>query len=115
MITRSEAIELVNRFLALWDPRPDNPRVVYEPNVKEHPDCYVCGWNSKRYIETREDGYQLAGNHPIIVDRTDGSINVLQRSGGHRRVPAPLPGGQDAAHAIVARRPLAKPSKVLDS
>ena len=36
---------------------------------------WVFFWNSKRYLETDEFQYALAGNGPLIVDRRDGSIH----------------------------------------
>jgi hypothetical protein len=34
----------------------------------------VCYWNSKKFIETRDTGYRVGGNYPVIVDKEDGTL-----------------------------------------
>jgi len=36
---------------------------------------WIFFWNSKRYQETDEFQYALAGNAPLIVDRRDGAVH----------------------------------------
>ena len=78
MIDRDTATGLVRAEIARWnaeDPLPDDDEVVLqEEHTEEHSFGWVFFFNSRRYVETRDLSYALAGNGPLIVDRRDGSI-----------------------------------------
>jgi hypothetical protein len=75
MITRDEARLLVDKYLAARWPNPeDGPRIVNAEIMEEYPGCWVCFWNTKKFIETGDKGYRLGGNYPIIVDKADGTL-----------------------------------------
>ena len=49
------------------------PRIGQElviTSVTEHPYCWVVTYNTKRFGETGEKRYALAGNGPLIVNKT---------------------------------------------
>ena len=81
MIDRDTATRLVRDEIARWnaqDPLPDGDEVVLqEEHTEEHPFGWVFFFNSRRYVETRNLSYALAGNGPLIVDRRDGSIHQM--------------------------------------
>ena len=81
MIERDTATRLVRAELARWNaehPLPDGDEVVLrEEYTEEHPFGWVFFFNSRRYVETRNLSYALAGNGPLIVDRRDGSIHQM--------------------------------------
>jgi Immunity protein 35 len=69
MLTKSEALELVSKGLQQMS-RSADPFVVVEEKTIETPFGWVFFYNSKRFVETGEYQYQLAGNGPVIVNMT---------------------------------------------
>ena len=75
MVTRKQAVSLVNHYLASkWPNHSDGPRVVWEEETEEYSSCWVCYWVLQKYLETRERQYRTGGNYPIIVDKLDGAL-----------------------------------------
>ena len=54
-----------------------DPFVVVEKNTVEKPFGWVFFYNSKRYVETGEFRYRLAGNGPVIVNKHNGSVEFF--------------------------------------
>ena len=52
----------------------DEPRIVVDSATIERPFSWVFFYNTKRYLETGDYRYQLAGNGPVMVNKHDGSI-----------------------------------------
>ncbi|MDP8171248.1 YrhB domain-containing protein [Pasteurella skyensis] len=48
--------------------------VILEEATIESKFCWVFFYQSKKYIETQDFSYQLAGNAPYIVSKIDGAI-----------------------------------------
>ncbi len=73
MLTLEEARALV--VDAISQPaRPDNPFGLDDGLTIEKPWGWVFFYNSQRYLETRDDQYQLFGNAPFIVNKLTGEI-----------------------------------------
>ena len=76
MLTKTEALEIVTRRLQQMGPSAD-PFVVIEKNTIEKPFGWVFFYNSKRFVETGESRYRLAGNGPVIVNKHTGSVEFF--------------------------------------
>jgi hypothetical protein len=76
MLTKSEALELVSQKLQKMT-TPDDPFVVVDAGTIEKPFGWVFFYNSKRYLETEDYRYALAGNGPVIVNKHDGAIEFF--------------------------------------
>jgi hypothetical protein len=70
-----EARGLAESHLAKLPMSPPTELVILDERTIETNFGWVFFWNSKKYQETREFRYALAGNAPLIVDRRDGSVH----------------------------------------
>ena len=70
-----EARGLAERHLAKLPMSPPTELAILDEHTMETDFGWVFFWNSKKYQETGEFQYALAGNAPLIVDRRDGSIH----------------------------------------
>ena len=75
MLTKSEAETLVREELRRME-TPELPFAIVESATLEKPFGWVFFYNSKRFIETQEIIYQLAGNGPIFVNKATGVVTV---------------------------------------
>ena len=82
MLTKTEALELVSEKLRHMG-TPDNPLAVVEKSTIERPFGWVFFYNSKKYIETGVFRYRLAGNGPVIVNK---STQVVEFCGSNKPV-----------------------------
>jgi len=78
MITKDEATTIVLEQIKRLE-SPGVPFAINEVATIEKPFGWVFFYNSRRFLETRDELSQLAGNGPIIVNRTTGAV-VLGRS-----------------------------------
>lgn len=75
MISKAEAESLVENYLAgHLPPSEHGPRVVWREHTEDHPNCWVCHWVLKIYLDTMDRQYRTGGNYPITVDMEDGSL-----------------------------------------
>ncbi len=79
MLTKTEALEIVSKRLQQMG-SPADPFVVVEKNTIEKPFGWVFFYNSKRFVETGESRYRLAGNGPFIVNKHNGSVEFFGAS-----------------------------------
>lgn len=74
-LSREEARELVwHDILSRWNIEGDEPVILDEFTI-EKDFGWVFFYQSRKYIETKNFRFQLAGNAPIIVNKFDGSLN----------------------------------------
>jgi hypothetical protein len=73
--TKEEARSLAAMHLAELPMAPPTDLVILDEHTVEADFGWVFFWNSKRYAETGDFVYALAGNAPLIVDRRDGSVH----------------------------------------
>jgi Immunity protein 35 len=59
---------------ALPEYKDNSPLHLVVAAVTEYDFGWLFAYNTKEYLETGEIGSALAGNSPIIVDRTDGQL-----------------------------------------
>jgi hypothetical protein len=72
VITKSDARAIVEA--ALSEQVTDIELVIIDDSTMEYEWGWVFFYQSKRYLETGDDGEQLAGNAPFIVNRTSGEL-----------------------------------------
>lgn len=73
MIIKEEARKLaLEKILWNWNIENDEP-VIFDEFTIEKDFGWVFFYNSRKFVETEEFSYCLAGNAPIIVNRFDGS------------------------------------------
>lgn len=68
MLTKQQALELVSRKFQQMT-TPDDPFVVVEEETIEKPYGWIFFYNSKKYIESGQIRFALAGNGPVIVNK----------------------------------------------
>jgi hypothetical protein len=73
MLTKIEARELVEKSLAQMD-EPDDPFVVDEEWTMEKSFGWVFFYNSKKFVETGEFRFRLAGNGPVTINKFAGAV-----------------------------------------
>ena len=75
MITKEEARNLVDaEILKDWRVENDVPIIIDEITI-ERDFGWVFFYDSRRYLETKEFGYMLVGNAPIIVNKFDATLH----------------------------------------
>jgi hypothetical protein len=72
---KQEARSLAEQHLSKMQILPPTELAILDELTIETDFGWVFLWNSKRYLETDEFQYALAGKAPLIVDRRDGSIH----------------------------------------
>ncbi len=75
MIDKNTAIKLVTDFINSRFSEEDDELVIAHEGTIEKDYGWVFFYNSKKFLETGEFSYALAGNGPIIFDKRDGSIH----------------------------------------
>ena len=76
MITKNEAERLVLEHLRKME-TPDLPFAINNDKTIERPFGWVFFYNSKKFLETRDMRFRLAGNGPITVNKSNGELTVL--------------------------------------
>jgi hypothetical protein len=79
MITRETAIELAQKyFKELPSPAPHAAYIaVNRKRIVEVPFAWILPWNDRRYLETGDFRFQLQGNQPLVVLKSDGTVMRL--------------------------------------
>ncbi len=76
MLTKSESVELVLKRLVEMDPRGE-ACVIADEGTIEKPYGWVFFYNTKKYLETKQVRYALAGNGPVIVNKHTGTVDFF--------------------------------------
>ena len=74
MISFQQARELVQNALDRAYEVPDDSCVIVDSYTIEKPFGWLFFYQSRRFFESGESGYQLAGNGPVFVSRRDGRL-----------------------------------------
>ena len=72
MFTRDEAIAAVEEFLS--GGAEDTDSVIMRAATLEYDFGWVFFYNSREYLETKDDEHMLVGNAPLIFEKTTGRI-----------------------------------------
>ena len=75
MLTREQALELLAKRLGQLS--PENDFVTVEEGTIEKPYGWVFFYNSRKYLETGEIRYAIAGNGPVIVNKHLGTTDFF--------------------------------------
>ena len=70
-----EARSLAEKHLAELSTSAPTKLAILDEHTMETDFGWVFFWNSRKYQETGDFQYALAGNAPLIVDRRDGSVH----------------------------------------
>ncbi len=76
MISRTDADYAVKRFLSKLE-TPELEFLVINDKTIEKAFGWIYFYNSKKFLETGNIIYRLAGNGPIVVDKETGAIIPL--------------------------------------
>ena len=76
MITKEQAQKIVESKLAGMCQIPGDSFVILENSTIQRPFGWVFFFDSKRYLETDNVNDAIAGNGPIFVNQTDGTVKV---------------------------------------
>jgi Immunity protein 35 len=79
MLTKKEAVEIVLKKLEQMSSSAD-PFVVIEKSTLEKSFGWIFFYNSKKFVETGESRYRLAGNGPVIVNKQNGLVEFFGTS-----------------------------------
>lgn len=74
-ITKSEAYQIASKFLE-QELCKAYPCQIIEEATKEIDEGWIFFYQTKAYLETGDPIKAFAGNAPIIVNRSDGSIHI---------------------------------------
>jgi hypothetical protein len=75
MVTRAEALAIAQAELATWEfDREGDALILIEKKTIEKPYAWVIFWTSKRWYETRDLIYAMAGAGPFIISKQTGSV-----------------------------------------
>jgi immunity protein 35 of polymorphic toxin system len=73
VIDENSARSLAEEFLAREIVAPSGQELVLT-DLTAYPHCWVVTFNTRRFAETRDLRYSLAGNGPLIVNRRTGAV-----------------------------------------
>ncbi len=73
MLDRKAALNRVLEILSEKAP-PDKPWAISESHLTETASAWIFFYNSRRYLETGEIVYALAGNGPVLVNKKTGEV-----------------------------------------
>jgi len=74
-IDRADALRIAADFVAR-EVEPGVGQPVVLTSIREFPRCWVVGFNTKAYWETRSIRHALAGGGPLIIDKATGEQTV---------------------------------------
>jgi len=69
MINLKDATTIAKRYITELNLTSDIQCSLIETPIEAGEFCYVFGYQSSKYLETRDFQYSLAGNAPVIIDR----------------------------------------------
>jgi len=76
MITKSQARQIAHGHVKEMEANVGLELVLLDQHTMERHFGWVFFYNSKRYVETGEFKYTLAGNAPIVVTKADGKLHM---------------------------------------
>jgi hypothetical protein len=65
----------------IWSIKEDEPSI-RDGATREEDFGWVFFYNTKRFHQTNDTRFRLAGNGPVVVDRETGHVSILGTSGG---------------------------------
>lgn len=77
MIDRTRAREIVEKAINENYDVPGDQLVILDDATIEEDFGWVFFYSSRKFLETGDEQYLIAGNAPVIVSRDDGSLEWL--------------------------------------
>jgi hypothetical protein len=74
MISQHEAEQLVRTQLLDKCPNSDDTLVIRDNLTRERPFGWIFFYDSKKFLETNDMQYAIAGNGPVIVNKHNGTV-----------------------------------------
>jgi hypothetical protein len=75
MITKTEARRIAENFIHNGIRPPAGDELVIS-DLEEFSMCWVAIYNSRRFLDTENISFALAGNGPLIINKLAGTIRV---------------------------------------
>jgi hypothetical protein len=76
MLTKSDAMVLIHEFLKKIE-EAGSHLAINDSKTIEKPYGWIFFYNSKKFIESGDNRYRLAGNGPLVVDKVTHVITGL--------------------------------------
>jgi hypothetical protein len=77
MISRTEAEEIAEKFIAEQGKAVEGGVTIIRQKTLEKPYGWIFFYNSRRYLETGNPLEALGGNGPVVVAHADGRVTAL--------------------------------------
>lgn len=74
MIVESDAKYIASQYLEKLESEVGEPLEIVDKETIERSFGWIFFYNSKKYLESGELSYMLAGNAPFIIDRNNGEL-----------------------------------------
>jgi hypothetical protein len=76
MITKAKAAQLAADHVKKLNAGCAEEFALAADRMIERDQCFVFFYNTKRFLETGDNRYRLAGNGPILVSKRDGYLHA---------------------------------------
>ena len=77
MLTESEILEIANSYILSIEKESKIETVIIHTETIKKPYGNIFFYTSKKYYETGDDKYAVAGNAPFLVENKSGNIIVF--------------------------------------
>jgi hypothetical protein len=75
MLDECEARQIAEAFIQT-EIQPTTSELLTLSDLEEFSKCWVATYNSRRFVETENFRYALAGNGPLIINKQTGTVRV---------------------------------------
>ncbi|TDP60090.1 YrhB domain-containing protein [Flavobacterium dankookense] len=74
MLTEKEITEVANKFIREIEEEAKMELLILQKHIIKKPYGIIYFYTSKKYYETKDDKYAVAGNAPFLVEKETGNI-----------------------------------------
>jgi hypothetical protein len=74
MLTEQDMLEIADKYITHLNNERENKLIVLHEFTIRKPYGFVFFYNSKKYIETEDFKYVIAGNGPFLVENKEGLL-----------------------------------------
>lgn len=74
MLTEQETLEIANKFIEKIEEESNIETLIINELTINKPYGNIYFYTSKKYYETRDDRYAVAGNGPFLVENKEGLV-----------------------------------------
>ncbi len=76
MLNMDSAINIVNEYLVQQVDSNEELAIAKEGKIEKNYG-WIFFYNTKKYLDTKEISYALAGNGPVVVEKRNGQVTFL--------------------------------------